>query len=226
MTSNKNLFVSVSSVEEFAECIGNGFKDEFDDINDPNFIKQYCKDFSVEMPAELLEFLDEDKETEYVDPNTKEIFDVDRRTGEVINRFPLPYPYFRDELEMRCSGDPSRILHLKPLPNYSTDEEVLPMFVSRMPNHKVKGSAHMETIRAHFVEDGKDYSVSKVNLSTLKLKNGEIENYFNSSSDVLLYNALKDRLLQFGGDGKKAFAEPFYKPKSDGTRGPLVKRLK
>jgi hypothetical protein len=37
-------------------------------------------------------------------------------------------------------------------------------------------------------------------------KNGEIENYYNPSSDTLLYNALKQRLQAHGGDGKKAFA--------------------
>ena len=35
------------------------------------------------------------------------------------------------------------------------------------------------------------------------------------SSDTLLYEALKAQLRRFGGDGKKAFAEQFYKPKAD-----------
>lgn len=166
------------------------------------------------------------RETEYTDPKTGERLDLDHRTGELKNRFPLPYADFRKELEMRCSEDPTRLLRLHPLVNYSTDEQVAPIFVSRMPNHKVKGAAHMETIRGHFTEDGVDYSVVKTALTSLKLKNGEIENYYNPSSDVLLYNALKSRLEEFGGDAKKAFEEPFYKPKSDGTRGPLVKKVK
>lgn len=166
------------------------------------------------------------KETEFQHPETNEFFDVDRKTGEVINRFPLPYPDFRKELDIRCSDDPARLLRLHPLVYYSAEEDVKPMFVSRMPNHKVKGAAHMETIRGHFTEDGRDYSVAKTALTSLKLKNGEIEGYFNPDSDVLLYNALKARLAQFGGDGKKAFAEPFYKPKADGSQGPLVKKVK
>ena len=166
------------------------------------------------------------KETAFQHPETKEYFDVDKKTGEVINRFPLPYPDFRKELDIRCSDDPIRLLRLHPLVQYSSGEEVKPMFVSRMPNHKVKGAAHMETIRGHFKEDGKDYSVAKVPLTSLKLKNGEIEGYFNPGSDMLLYNALKARLAQFGGDGKKAFSEPFYKPKADGSQGPLVKKVK
>ena len=160
------------------------------------------------------------KETEYQNPETGEYFDVDKNTGEVINRFPMPYAWFRNELLMRCSEDPSRILHEMPLPNYATDEAVAPIFVSRMPKHKVRGSAHKETIRQSFEEDGKKFTVSKTPLTDLKLKNGEIENYFNPESDVLLYNALKERLIAFGGDAKKAFEAPFHKPKSDGSEGP------
>lgn len=166
------------------------------------------------------------KETKYQNPDTGEYFDVDKRTGEVINRFPMPYSWFRDELLMRCSEDPSRILHEKPLPNYATDEQIAPIFVSRMPKHKVKGSAHKETIRKPYEQDGQKYTISKVPLTSLKLKDGEIENYFNPGSDTLLYDALKERLLAFNGDAKKAFAEPFRKPKSDGSPGPIVKKIK
>lgn len=166
------------------------------------------------------------KETEYQNPDTGEYFDVDKRTGEVIDRFPMPYSWFRDELLMRCSEDPSRVLHDKPLPNYATDEQIAPIFVSRMPKHKVKGSAHKETIRKPYEQDGQKYTISKVPLTSLKLKDGEIENYFNPGSDTLLYDALKERLLAFGGDAKKAFAEKFRKPKSDGTPGPEVKKVK
>ena len=166
------------------------------------------------------------KETKYQNPDTGAYFDVDKRTGEVIDRFPTPYQWFRDELLMRCSDDPSRVLHEKPLPNYATDEEVAPIFVSRMPKHKAKGSAHEETIRKPYEQDGQKYTISKAPLTTLKLKNGEIENYFNPGSDTLLYDALKERLVAFGGDAKKAFEAPFYKPKSDGGQGPLVKKVK
>lgn len=166
------------------------------------------------------------KETKYQNPDTGAYFDVDKRTGEVIDRFPMPYQWFRDELLMRCSDDPSRVLHEKPLPNYATDEQVAPIFVSRMPKHKAKGSAHKETIRKPYEQDGQKYTISKAPLNTLKLKNGEIENYFNPGSDTLLYDALRDRLLAFNGDAKKAFAERFRKPKSDGTPGPIVKKIK
>lgn len=166
------------------------------------------------------------RETEYIDGNG-EIFDVDRKTGEVKNRFPMPYPTFRHELEMLVSNDPQRILSEKPLPNYDGSEQLKPIFVSRMTNRKVTGQAHEETLRKPVIENGQNYVVQKAPLTSLKLdKNGEIENYYMPQSDRLLYEALKARLTAFGGKGEKAFTEPFYKPKSDGTPGPLVKKVK
>lgn len=166
------------------------------------------------------------KETYFVNAHTGSVFDIDTSTGEVINRFPTPYAHFRTELEVRCSDNPMGLLSRNPLPNYEPNERVEPIFVSRMPKHKVSGSAHKETARKHYVEDKQEYMVSKVALASLKLKDGEIENYFHPNDDRLLYNALKERLIAFGGKGEAAFKEPFYKPKSDGTQGPLVKKVK
>ena len=107
------------------------------------------------------------------------------------------------------------------------------IFVSRMSNHKVSGQAHEETIRsAKYYEEGgcgieKGYVVYKTAITNLKLdKNGEISNYFNPESDSLLYNALVKRLKDYENDPKKAFEKAFYKPKSDGTNGPIVKKVK
>lgn len=75
-----------------------------------------------------------------------------------------------------------------------------------MPKHKISGSAHEDTLRKLCKENAEYYTISKTPLTKLKIKNGEIENYFNSSSDTLLYNALKQRLTEFDGNGKKAFA--------------------
>lgn len=150
--------------------------------------------------------------------------------GEFVDRFPFPYPEFRKELEIRTETETKDRLveKLKLLPNYSAEEIELaqPCFVSRMQNHKVTGPAHQETIRSG-KEDG--YVISKTALSSLKLDNdGEIKNYYNKESDILLYNALKQRLLEYGGNGEKAFPVDFefHKPKSDGTEGPVVKKVK
>lgn len=108
------------------------------------------------------------------------------------------------------------------------------IFVSRMPNHKVSGQAHEETIRsAKYYEDGGNvfetggYVVTRKSIQEIKLdKNGEIKEFFNPDSDRLLYNAMVERLKKYDNDPKKAFVEPLHKPKSDGTEGPIVKKVK
>lgn len=101
---------------------------------------------------------------------------------------------------------------------------IQPVFVSRMPRHKMTGAAHKETIKGR-LDDA--HTVQRRSITDLKLdKEGEIAGYFNPSSDTLLYNALKEQLTAFGGDGKKAFAEPFFKPRADGTPGAQVRKVK
>ena len=94
-----------------------------------------------------------------------------------------------------------------------------------MQNHKATGSIHEQTIRSGKVEG---YTISKVPLTKLKLEKDKsgIQNYYNPKDDALLYNALYKRLLEFGGNAEKAFADGFHKPKSDGTPGPIVKKVK
>lgn len=174
----------------------------------------------------------------YVDKETKEVFDCremdkdawDKKFGV---RVPLPWNSFRTELDVRMEADPKNVLDTNMDKAIEIDypefiyEKIRPIFVSRMPNHKVTGAAHADTIRSprHFSEDG--VVLTKTALTDLKLnKDGEIEGYYNKESDWLLYNALKRQLQLYGGDGKKAFAEDFHKPKADGTEGPVVRKVK
>ena len=151
---------------------------------------------------------------------------VDETTGEVIDKFPYPWPQFRKELEGHLSSDPARMLLDLRLPMYVSGELQVPthpIFVSRMPTRKVTGPAHKDTVKSpKALEDGK--VIVKRPLQDLNLKN--IENYYAPESDRLLYDAILQRLKAFGGDGKKAFAEEFRKPKSDGAPGPVVKKVK
>ena len=66
--------------------------------------------------------------------------------------------------------------------------------------------------------------IHKIPLTDLKA--GNFSDYYRPQDDRLLYEALKNRLEEYGYDGEKAFKEPFYKPKKDGTNGPLVKTVK
>lgn len=153
---------------------------------------------------------------------------VDSDTGEVVGEFPYPWHEFRKELEIRLSNDPQSIIHSVLLQNYTAEEQlaIKPCFVSRMPTRKTKGAAHKETVRSSKLTN-EGLVLSKVSLKSLKLdKDGEIAGYYNPDSDRLLYEALKNRLVQFGNNGEKAFAEPFYKPTSSGKPGPVVKKVK
>ena len=160
----------------------------------------------------------------YVDPATGELIELPQEARR--DPFPKPWERFRQELEARLDPiDPRHQIDLLKLETYESDEEIKPVFVSRMPNHKVTGAAHAETIRSSKGGDG--FTVTKTPLTNLKLnKFGEIEGYYNPASDTLLYDALLARLKDFGGDGAKAFVQPFYKPKKDGSPGPRVDKVK
>jgi CRISPR-associated endonuclease Csn1 len=97
-----------------------------------------------------------------------------------------------------------------------------------MPDRKADGAIHKETLRsARSIEKG--VSASKTPITQLKLSKdkSEIEGYDEKAKrdDRLLYEALYASLLQFDGDGEKAFAEPFYKPTADGKQGNPVKKV-
>lgn len=176
---------------------------------------------------------------EYVDEETGEIISRSEYEEKYGTKFPEPWINFRKELEIRTScNSKERMRHcIRDAKIYSYDEtddginrnnDLEPIFVSRMPRRKVKGQAHQETIRRLKKENNIIKTVTKTDLINLKLKNGEVDRYpeKQKKDDRLLYEALVERLQKFGGDGKKAFVEPFYKPKSDGTQGPLVKKVK
>ena len=160
----------------------------------------------------------------YVDYETGELLTKEAYEEKYAPKFPPPWPKFSQELEARLSEDPRREIDFLHLSTYDSDEVLSPVFVSQAPNRKITGAAHEETIRSAKEPGG---TVSKVPLSSLKLDNsGEIADYYRPEDDPLLYEALKARLLAFGGSGKHAFTEPFYKPKHNGQPGPLVKKVK
>ena len=167
------------------------------------------------------------RECEYVQTEAGSMA-VSQHTGEVLRQFPYPWPEFRRELEARLGDDPRRAVISQRFPVYANgDIPVRKLFVSRMPRRKVTGAAHKETIKSpRALKDG--VVVVKRALTDLKLdpKTGEIANYYMPQSDRLLYEALKEELKKHGGSGAKAFAAPFHKPKSDGTPGPVVNKVK
>lgn len=161
----------------------------------------------------------------YLDTETGELMTREAYDAKYSPRFPAPWERFRQELEARLSDNPAEEIARLHLATYDSEEEIKPVFVSRKQTHKISGAAHEATIRSAKKPGG---SISKKPLTSLSLnkKTGEIEKYYAPESDRLLYEALKKRLEEFDGNAKEAFAKPFYKPKRDGTRGPLVKKVK
>ena len=151
-----------------------------------------------------------------------------RRTGEV---FPLPWKHFREDVQVRVEArDPAaRLLGMRErgmLPSYGLLSPGLlaqarPLFVSRMPTRKVTGAAHLDTVKARSPQDD-SILVKRVSLQNLKLKDDEIENYHRPQDDPALYGVLLQRLKAHGGNAKKAFEQPVYKPGSEGA----VRRVK
>lgn len=145
-------------------------------------------------------------------------------------RFPMPWPEFSTELDIRTCKEPKEMLQKVSLANYQDVDidSIKPIFVSRMTKKKVTGQAHKETIRAYREVDGKMRTVTKTSIQKLGLdKDGEIERYYNPSSDILLYELLRSRLKEAGGNGKEAFPEGFvYKPTPNGGVAPKVKKVK
>jgi CRISPR-associated endonuclease Csn1 len=84
---------------------------------------------------------------------------VDVETGEIVNpamfqklqhHFPEPWPHFRDELMARLFEDAPALLRVKMegLGTYPPEalEALRPLFVSRAPQRRNSGAAHMDTI--------------------------------------------------------------------------------
>ena len=84
---------------------------------------------------------------------------VDVETGEIVNpamfqqmqqHFPDPWPHFRDELQARLKIDDPALLRteMEKLGNYPPEAvaAVRPLFVSRAPQRRNSGAAHMDTI--------------------------------------------------------------------------------
>lgn len=162
-------------------------------------------------------------DSEYYDKNSKLV---------------LPYPYdnFVGELEARVMDEP--VLMENKLRSLGFNENYLmrakPFVVSRMTSRKAKGSINKDTVYSSkyadnkypSVCDGKNVIVKRTSLAEIKLnKNGEIEGYFRPESDKALYNAIKQRLVEYNNEPKKAFATPLRKPCKTGE-GNIVRSVK
>lgn len=118
-----------------------------------------------------------------------------------------------------------------PWPKFENDIINMPqIFVSRAPKRKTTGPAHDETIRRMQRDsEGAIRTETRTDIKKLKLNvEGEIENYSPKSkkADKQLYKALRQSLIENGGDAKKAFVTNFYRPQKNGKPGNIVNKVK
>ena len=171
---------------------------------------------------------------------------ADCETGEILSgssaaalgeHFPQPWPHFREEILARLSSDGKIYLSkdgdLKAcdFANYSQEDisNIKPVLISRAVKRRAGGPLHQETVRSVKPHLGEQTSSKRVRLESLKLSDlANIVGSHDGRNDGLI-NVLRERLEANKGDGKKAFGQnamPVYKPRRDGTPGPLTRAVK
>lgn len=159
----------------------------------------------------------------FPDPETGEILDP-AAFQKLTAHFPDPWPHFRQELEARLGIGDLRELRAR-LEMFGTyPPEALaaarPLFVSRAPQRRGGGPIHEETIRS---TKHVSANVSHVTVPLHKLKLSKLPDIIGAtySRNAPLIAVLRERLTAHNDDGKKAFAEPVFKPSKKGTKTPV-----
>lgn len=150
---------------------------------------------------------------------------VDTDTGEIIDATHVPEPWegFRAQaaslLDARFSNDPFADL-------VSPEVDPKPILVSRMPSRAVRGEAHKETVKRVEGRDdeGRIKTSKRVRLEELNPR--LLQRMVGASQDSALHEALERQLAAHGGEGAKAFREPFYKPTRPGRTAPRVRAIR
>lgn len=145
--------------------------------------------------------------------------------------FPQPWHGFSYELKARLSNNPKEGIKSLNLGHYDSNkiESLKSVFVSRMPKRGVTGPAHEATLRKVVGTDEKSKKTQtavKTKLINIKLdKDGHFP-MFGKEKDPYTYNTIRQRLLEYNNDPKRAFHEPIYKPKRNGEPGNIIRTIK
>lgn len=164
---------------------------------------------------------------------------VNKETGEIVGKYiehdtskdQGPWDNFRNELEARMSKNPRYDIEHGNFTNYNDVDlnAIKPIFVSRMPNRKVKGQAHEETI---YSNRGNGIVVIKKflnNLTAEDIKSVCTKEDFKELylSDKSTYDAIYERMKEFDFKADKAFPNDFVlRKKSKKGSGQVVKSIK
>lgn len=185
-----------------------------------NRIREYSKEKDLYYP---------NKDGEFIDPETGEKVHVKYKSHE-MNR---PWPEFKEELEARTSKNPTYDLTNGNFKNYNDVDfsNIKPIFVSRMPNRKIKGQAHEETI---YSLKHNDKGIVTVKKPLNRITKAEIELLISSEecldiyrNDKDLYNRIYMRLKEFDFKAEKAFPSDYvFRKYSNKGEGPIVRSIK
>ena len=158
---------------------------------------------------------------------------VNTHTGEILKDakayFPEPWRHFRDDVLARLSHEPHKAV---PLAVQSYDEAMVaalkPVLISRAVKRRAGGAVHQDTVRSIKPHLGALTSSKRTRLTDLNLPKLDQIVGAQDLRNAGLMHVLRSRLMSFGGDGKKAFADtqpPVHKPRRDGTDGPVIRAV-
>ena len=181
--------------------------------------------------------------------NIKKVSDYSRRkllykNNEVIDQkyntditIKEPWPKFREEVEARMEdADNNGQLYALVNGNFTNYDDVdiahiRPIFTSRMPERKVTGRAHKDTMRSQkFIQQGQNFTVVKKPLKAISKQ--EIEGIINNPdfknlylSDKKLYDDIYQKMKEVDFKAEKAFADEYRKYSKNGN-SPIVRSIK
>lgn len=169
---------------------------------------------------------------------------IDKETGELINTgynteitIKEPWPKFREEVQARMqeadkNGQLYDLIHGE-FHNYDDIDitQIKPIFVSRMPERKITGRAHKDTMRSQkFIKQGYNYTVVKKSLKSITKT--EIESIIQNPefnmlylSDKAMYDDIYEKMKEANFKAEKAFAEEYRKHSKKGN-SPVVRSIK
>ena len=168
----------------------------------------------------------------------------DEETGEKIDfkynidiTIKEPWPKFREEVEARMedldnNGEMYALKHGN-FRNYDDIDinTIKPIFVSRMPERKITGRAHKDTMRSQkFIKNGYNFTVVKKPLKSITkqeieqiIKNEEFKELY--MSDRIMYDDIYSKMKEADFKAEKAFQEEYRKHSKNGN-GPIIRSIK
>ena len=166
---------------------------------------------------------------------------IDDKTNEIIGTEynkditkKEPWEKFREEVEARMSDNPVHALKYGEFYNYDDVdiEKIKPIFTSRMPERKINGRAHKDTMRSmKFLKQGEDYTVVKKNLTSISkteiediVKNEKFQKLY--LSDKKTYDAIYEQMKQNDFKAEKAFSNKIFRKPSKNNNGNIVRSIK